>query len=90
MVVRSGTSSLSSRVLAFLWPPPPQEDRPDLLRRLLVLSKQLLHVYAASAPSWEPEDLKTQFPVRRARPKFRTSTLPAPDDQDLSDLVPPT
>ena len=82
---RSGTSSLSSRVLAFLWPPP-QEDRPDLLCRLLVLSKRLLHVYAASAPSWEAVDLRTQFPVRRARPRFRTSILPV-HEQGLDDLA---
>ena len=60
------------------------------LRRLLVLSKQLLHVYAASAPYWESKALKTLFPVRRARPRFRNSILPVLDDQDLSDMVPPT
>ena len=74
-------------MLAFLWPPP-EEARPDLLHRLLVLSKRMLHVYAASAPYWESEVLRTQYPVRQARPRFRRSIQPVPEDQDVSELMP--
>ena len=87
-VARPGTRDarllMETYVLDFVWP----NRTVDLLKRLLVFCKSLLHAYAIYSPEWESPRLAT-YPVRRARPYYRraphTETIPS----DLQVLLPP-
>lgn len=63
---RNRTSAILDYIMNFAWP----NMTDDLLKRLLVLCRDLINKYAAFKPAWEAPEMAS-YPVHRVRPVYR-------------------